>query len=96
MEKDKENLEEKTIEESRAESILGIMAAGGSAIFYQMQMYDLMERSGLYEIGLETNDYTVKSLAIFMGCASIICCGFYIGSKIGKYLAKAGLFDESD
>jgi hypothetical protein len=75
------------------EGILGMVTGFGLSSFHSIQTYNLMKRAGMYvtdELGrypelatLEGIGYTTTNA---LACFSLLIGGFYIGSKIGKFI----------
>lgn len=81
--------------DSRLEGILSLGVGAGLALFHQTQMYNLMDKAGMYnlnELGtysklasLEGAGYTT---AISLGCISLLFGGMYIGNKLGEFIKR--------
>ena len=75
--------------EGKLETILGLATGLGLATYHQIQMYNLMEKAGMYETN-EIGQYIKASewpiWTISTACLSLLFGGMYIGRKVGKFI----------
>ena len=87
-------MEKNNKQEGKLEGILSLATGLSLAFFHQTQMYNLMEKAGLFtinEFGEYANlasDGLGATTAVSAGCISGHFRGLYIGSRFGRFLDK--------
>jgi len=95
MDKQSRDLEEKPL--SGLEGTLGSMVAGSLAFLQSYTTYELMRKAGVYgDNGFTIADPYLYYLGVAsntLAVSSLLICGFYVGSKIGRFISSVPFSD---
>ena len=68
------------------ENMTGLIVGFGSSLFYNYQMQDVLDKTGIYDSG-DLGAYMLKASTVILGGVALLFGGMKIGNYLGEKLS---------